>query len=157
MINCDQQKYNCGQVLPSACIPYTGSGLTCIADPTLLACNANMNDVIGLIDGVVKKLVDGDNLTGLNPQCLIFNPATITPAALHQIEINKICGLDASLTALTTQVNNLNVGTLLITIDMQCLTAAVSACVTPTDTYPLVAVLNAMLSEICALKTAVGI
>lgn len=156
-MNCDQQKYNCGQVLPSSCIPYTGSDLTCIASPSLLACNANMNDVIGLIDGVVKKLVDGDNLTGLNPLCLIFDPATVTPAALHQVEINKICGLDATLSALVTQFNELNVGTLPITIDMQCLTAAVSACVTPVNTYPLVAVLNAMLSEICALKTAAGI
>ena len=156
-MTCDQQKYQCGLVIPSSCVPYTGSDLTSISSPSLLACNANMNDVIGLLDGVLATLVSGNNLTTLNPLCLTFDPATITPKALHQLEITNICGLQASLTSLTTQVNELNIGTMPIAINMQCLTAAVSACLTPPDTYPLISVLNAMLSEICALKAAVGI
>ena len=156
-MNCDTQKYNCGQVLPSSCIPYTGKDLTCISDPTLLGCNADINDVIFLIDGVVKKLVDGDNLTGLNIRCLTFNPATVTPAQLHQVEIDKICGLDASLTTLTNQVNDLNIATMPIAIDLLCLTPGAVPCLTPPNIYPLLSVLNVMLVEICALKTAVGI
>lgn len=156
-MNCDTQKYNCGQVLPSSCIPYTGKDLTCISDPTLLGCNADMNDVIFLIDEVVKKLVDGNNLTGLNVRCLTFVPSTITPAQLHQVEIDKICGLDASLTTLTNQVNDLDIGTMPIEVDLLCLTPGAAPCLTPPNIYPLIAVLNVMLVEICALKTAVGI
>lgn len=156
-MNCDTQKYNCGMILPSSCIPFTGSDLTCISSPTLLSCNANINDVIGLIDGVVKKLVDGDNLTTLNVRCLSFDPATVTPVQLHQVEIDKICGIDSSLTALTEQVNALNVGSMQIAIDLQCLASAASPCLTPPNLYPLLSVLNVMISEICALKTAVGI
>lgn len=156
-MTCDTSKYQCGTIIPSSCVPFTGKDLTCISDPTLLPCNANVNDVIGLIDGVVKKLVDGDNLTGLNVRCLTFNPATITPAQLHQVEIDKICGLDATLNALVTQVNSLNIATMPIAIDLQCLAPAAAPCLTPPNIYPLLAVLNTMISEICALKTAVGI
>lgn len=157
MNQCDTQKYQCGQTIASSCVPYTGTDLTCISDPSLLPCNASMNDVVFLMDAVVAKLVAGNNLTTLNPGCLTFNPATITPVALHQIEITSICGLQSSLTTLQATVADLNIGTMLIQLDMQCLTSAVSACVQPTNMYPLQAVLNAMLTEICALKTAVGI
>jgi hypothetical protein len=156
-MSCDTQKYQCGLVIPSSCVPYTGSDLTSISSPSLLPCNANINDVITLLDGVLKIQVDGNNLTGLDPQCLDFDPATINPAQLHQVEIDKICGLDASLTALTDQVNNLNIGTMLISINMQCLAASVTPCEQPGNTFQLIAVLNAMLSEICNLKAAVGI
>lgn len=156
-MNCDQQKYNCGLVIPSSCVPYTGTDLTFLSSPTLLSCNANINDVIGLMDTALHTLIVGNTLTGLNPRCLIFNPAVITPAGLHQVEIDKICGLDASLTTLTTQVNNLNVGSMQIAINLQCLTPAASPCLTPPNFYSLLSILNVMISEICALKTAVGI
>jgi hypothetical protein len=157
MIGCNQKKYQCGIVIPSACVPYTGTGLTSISNPSLLGCDANINDVITVLDGVLAGQVAGNNLTGLNPQCLSFDPATITPAGLHQIEINEICGLEASLTALQTQVNELNIGTMLIGINMQCLTPAASPCLTPPNTYELIAVLNTMLTEICAIKAYLGI
>jgi len=156
-MTCDTQKYQCGLIIPSSCVPFTGKDLTCISDPSLLSCDANMNDVIGLIDGVVKTLVDGNNLTELNIRCFSFNPDTITPAQLHQLEIDKICGIESSLTTLTDQVNDLNIGTMQIAIDLQCLTAGAAPCLTPPNLYPLIAVLNTMVSEICALKTAVGI
>lgn len=156
-MGCDTLKYKCGLVVPSSCVPYTGTDLTFLVTPDLLPCNANIDDVISLMDAAIKKLIDGDNLTVLNVRCLTFDPATITPAQLHQIEIDQICGLQASLTTLTDQVNALNIGTMPIQINLQCLTPAAAACLTPPNTYTLLAVLNTMISEICALKTAVGI
>jgi hypothetical protein len=156
-MNCDQKKYNCGQILASSCIPYTGKDLVFLTDPTLLTCNANINDVFGLMDGALSTLISGNDLTELNPRCLEFDPTTITPAELHQVEIDKICGLDSSLTTLIQTVNNLDIATMLIAIDLQCIAPAASPCLTPPTTYELIAVLNVMVGEICALKTAVGI
>ena len=159
-MNCDTSKYKCGMIIPSSCVPYTGQDLTFLnpSDPLqVLPCNANMNDVILLMNNTLKTLVDGNNLTTLNVRCLSFDPATITPVQLHQVEIDKICGLDASLTALTSQVNALNIATMPIAINLQCLAPAASPCLIPPTTYQLIAVLNVMVSEICALKTAVGI
>ena len=157
MLGCDQQKFQCGIVVPSSCVPYTGGDLTSISSPSLLGCNANMNDVIKLLDGVLTLQVSGNDLTGLNPLCLDFDPDTITPKGLHQIEITEICALEAQLTTLQDQVNALNIGTMPIQINMQCLTSASAACLTPPNTYQLIAVLNTMLTEICAIKSFLGI
>lgn len=159
-MNCDALKYNCGMILPSSCIPYTGTDLTFVSSlqpSPLLTCDASMNDVVAAMNTSLTNLVNGNNLTVLNQRCLTFTPATVTPAQLHQVEIDKICALDASLTTLTSVVNNLSIATMPIAINLQCLASAASPCLTPPSTYQLIAVLNVMVSEICALKTAVGI
>jgi hypothetical protein len=157
MKNCDTSKYQCGDIIPSSCVPYTGKDLTILTDPNILACNANINDVIFLLDGTVKGILTDLDLTGLDPQGLSFIPATVKQNELDQILINTVQGTAAALTALTAQVNELNIGELDIQINLGCLAPAASACLIPPNTYPLIAVLNAMLAEICALKTAVGI
>jgi len=157
MLPCDSSKYNCGLIIPSSCVPYTGADLMILTPQTQLACNANINDVIGAFDNAVSGLLTSTNLTGLNPQCLSFDPATINVSGLFQVNINKICALDASLSALQTLFNDLNIATMPIAIDLQCLAPGAAPCLTPPNTYQLQAVLNVMLSEICALKTAVGI
>lgn len=159
-MSCDDSKYGgCGTIISSKCIPYQGSVLTIIPTnlPSPLPCNANLNDVISLFDTTLKKLMDGDNLTTLNVRCLSFNPATVTPVQLHQIEIDTICALQSSLTALTTQVNTLNIASMPIAINLQCMAPAAAPCLSPAGTYTLIAVLNAMVNKICALATAVGI
>jgi hypothetical protein len=156
---CDTSKYNCGIIVPSSCVPYTGSDLTVLVDPTTLSCNANINDVITILDATIKGILEDNDLTTLNPLCLssLINPATITPAQLHQIEITQICSLQAQVTTVTNLVNNLNIGNELITINLLCLAPAAAPCQVQPNTYTLLAVLNTMLNEICALKTAVGI
>lgn len=154
---CDTSKYKCGNIVPSSCVPYTGPDLTILADPTTLACNANINDVFTIFDTTVKGILTGIDLTGLNPRCLTFTPATVTMAQLSQVQIDKICSLDSQVTTLTTLINDLDIGSEQITIDLLCLTPAAAACQTAANTYSLLAVLNTMLNEICALKTAVGI
>ena len=158
-MSCDNTKYNCGQIIGSGCVPYTGSVLTIIptSTPNVLPCNANINDVISLFDTTLKKLMDSNNFTTLNVRCLTFNPATVTAVQLHQLEIDTICALQASLATLTTQVNSLNIANMQIGINLQCMSAAASSCATGTNIYPLIAILNVMVNQICALKAAVGI
>lgn len=153
---CDKNKFK-GPTVASSNILYTGSDLKFLPEPTDLPCNASLNEVLSLFDTAVTNIQTGINLTGLNKRCLVFDPATITVAGLEQVQIDKICALDASLTALTTLVNDLDIATMPIAIDLMCLTPAASPCLTPPNTYQLIAVLNVMISEICALKTAVGI
>lgn len=154
---CDTSKYNCGTIIASSCVPYTGTDLTVLADPTDLACNASINDVITVLDTTLKGVLTGLDLTTLNPLCLGFNPATITPAGLFAIQNVAICELEANVTTLTDLINNLNIGNELITINLLCLTPAAAPCQVSPNTYQLIAVLNTMINEICALKTAVGI
>lgn len=154
---CDTSKYNCGTIITSSCVPYTGPDLTILEDPTSLVCNANINDVFTIFDTTIKEILVGSDLTGLNPRCLTFVPDTVTVAGLFQVQTDKICSLDAQVTTLTNLINNLNIGSEPITINLLCLTPAAAPCESPANTYTLLAILNTLVNEICALKTAVGI
>lgn len=151
------KNYTCGTIIPSGCVPYTGSDLTCLINPATLPCDASMNDVVFQLDAAIKTLQNSNNFTTLNPLCLTFDPATVTAVQLHQLEITNICGLQASLTALQTIVDNLNIGNELIDINLQCLTPSAAPCLVPPSSYSLLSILNVIISEVCALKTAVGI
>jgi hypothetical protein len=156
MLLCDKSKYNCGLIITSSCVPYTGHDLTVLRDPSLLPCNANINEVIGVFDFVLKEVIDGNDLTNLNARCLAFTPSIVKINQLHQIEIDQICANSASLASLQTQFNDLNIGTEPIQINLLCLTPAAAACLTPPNTYPLIAVLNTFVNEICTLITDVA-
>lgn len=151
---CDS-KYNCGQVIASSCVPYTGSDLTVLALPTDLPCDSNINDVIKILDAKLKILLDGNNFTTLDKKCFTFNPLTVTAAQLHQAEIDKICLMDASLIALTEQFNELNVGSLPVTVNLLCLAPAASACAISPNTYTLLSIINILVAAICDHETRI--
>jgi hypothetical protein len=156
----DPTAYKTGSAFPSGSILYTGPVLQFLSNstnPITFPCNGNLNQVLNLFDQAVNNLLIQNNLTALEPGDLVFNPATIQVNALHQVEINAINALQGQYTSLSEMFNNLNVGNLDITINMQCLTSIAAPCETAASVYPLIYVLNSMLSEICALKTAVGI
>lgn len=157
MKSCNNSKYNCGQILPSSCVPFTGDVLTFPATPDALTCDANINDVIFVIDKYLKVLVDGNNLTGLNKNCLDFVPATVTPAQLHQIEIDQICLLKGQTEALQTQFDDFNIGAHTVDINLPtCLLASAAACLTGINTYQLIALLNLYAAKICDLETRIS-
>jgi len=156
----DPTAYKIGTAIPSGSILYTGPVLAFLANstnPITFPCNGNINQVFNLFDQAVNNLLIQNNLTAITPGNLVFNPATIQINQLHQIEINAINALQAQYNSLSTMFNTLNIGDLDITINMQCLTSITAPCESAASVYPLIAVLNSMLSEICALKTAVGI
>lgn len=142
-------KDNCGPITTSCCIPFTGKDLTIVAANTL-KCDANIDDVIFQIDKVLKSLADANDLTGLIKHSLDFDPATITPAELHQVEIDAIDILQGKVTSLETQLANLNIGAEVITIDLPtCLEEDASPCATGTNQYQLIAILNLFAAKLC--------
>jgi hypothetical protein len=151
---CDP-KYNCGQVLPSSCVPYTGSDLTVLDNPTDLSCDANINDVIKILDTKIKTLMDSNDLTSLDEKCFDFDPDTVTNVELHQLEIDKLCLLEANLTALTEQFNELNIGSLPLTLNLLCMAPAASACAISPNTYTLLSILNTLIAKICDHETRI--
>jgi hypothetical protein len=156
----DPTAYKIGTAIPSGSILYTGDVLAFLSNstnPITFPCNGNINQVFNLFDQAVNNLLVQNNLTDLTPGDLVFTPATIQINQLHQVEINAINALQAQYTSLSTMFNELNVGNLDLTINMQCLAGVTAPCETVPGVYPLISVLNSMLSEICALKTAVGI
>jgi len=156
MAGCLDTKYNCGQIVSSSCVPYTGNTLNFPVTADQLSCDANINDVISVVDKYVKKLVDGDNLTSLDKNCLDFNPAIITPAQLHQIEINEICLLKGQYTSLSDQFNNLNIGTEVVTIALPtCLQSGAAPCATGPNQYQFIVLLNLFASKLYNHETRI--
>lgn len=152
-------KYNCGSILPSSCIPYTGKDLTILALPTDLDCDANLNDVIEKLDVAIKTLMDSNDFTGLTPviDCIDFDPLTVTAAELHELEIAKICELQGELDALTEQFNNLDIGTELITIILpECLAPLAAPCASAENEYQLITLLNLFAAMLCDHETRIS-
>jgi len=151
---CNNSKYNCGQIIASSCVPFTGPELTFPKAADQLDCDANINDVIFTIDSYLKVLVDGNDFTALDKGCLDFNPATVSAKQLHQLEITNICILLGQTEALQTQFDEFNVGAHPVTITLPgCLTADAAPCLTGVNTYTLLSLLNLYAAKICDLES----
>jgi hypothetical protein len=156
----DPTQFKAGFVPPSGSVLYNGAVLQFLQNGNpvpQLPCILNLNQVLNFFDQAVNNLLAQNNLTTLNPQGLPFSPATITINGLHQVEINAIAGNAASILTLQETVADLSANTLPVTINMGCLASISAPCESGTNQYQLIAVLNSFLSEICALKAAVGI
>lgn len=156
----DPTAFKNGFIVPSGSVLYTGATLEILQNsttPIALPCNGNLNQAISFFDQAVNNLLVQNNLTELTPENLTFNPATITINELHQIEINAISANIASIAALQTQLAGLTANSLSVTMNMQCLAAGAAPCESAPGIYPLIGVLNSMLTEICAIKSYLGI
>lgn len=151
------KRYSCGNIVPSQCVPYTGPDLAFLSTDDQPACDANVDDVFALISTAILNIQTAINLTNLNNQCLTGVPTDVDVKGFFQIQTNKICAMDAALTALTTIVNNTNIANDLLTIDLQCLSTAAAPCQVGTNTYSLISLMNLFRSEICTIKTFLGI
>lgn len=157
---CNNSKYNCGIIVPSSCVPFTGKKLTFITpeEQQNFDCDANINDVILLADKYLKKLVDGNNLTTLNVDCLTtVNPLTITPAQLHQVEVTEICLLKGQVKTLSDQLNDLNIGNEVVEITLpECLQEDIAPCAVGPSQYQLISLLILYANKICELETRIS-
>lgn len=153
-----KSKYNCGDILGSACVPFTGQDLTFLseADIELFPCNANMDDVIFYIDKYLADLVESNDFTDLDKDCLDFDPATVTAKELHQIEITEICLLKGQVLALNELIENLNIGSEQITIDLECLTPDAEPCEVSDNVYTLQTILEVFVAKICEFETRIS-
>lgn len=151
----DKKKYNCGQIVPSSCVPFTGKDLTFVTDEDQLTCDANINDVIEKIDAALKVLVDANNFSTLVKNCLDFDPATVTAVELHQLEINTLCLHKGQIESLQTQFNEWNIGTEVLGINLGCLTPAAADCAVAANQYQLIALLQLFAAKLCDHETRI--
>lgn len=150
------KKFTCGSIVPSACVPYSGKDLAFLTTEEQPCCDANLDDVIDLIGDAIKDLEDNTDVSNHTLGCLSVT-GDLTLKKLDQAQTDKICALDAQLSALTEQFNDLDIAQEHITIDLGCLNSVGSPCQIATNTYTLISILTLFKSEICAIKSHLGI
>jgi hypothetical protein len=150
-----KNKYRCGLIIPSSCVPFSGEPLT-LTSPTPLDCDANIDDVIEKIDVAVKELQDATNVGAHTASCITL-PSIKTPATILQAHADKICALAASIDTLNQLLAAQDIASDLVTIDLGCLASAASPCQVSTNTYSLISILTLFKNEICTIKTSLGI
>lgn len=149
-------QYTCPDAPPTSCILFTGSELTFPAEGDELQCDAKLDDVIFKIDKYLFNILTGSDLTGLDKKYLIFDPATITVAGLEQIEIDALDVLNGQVASLTTQLNNLDIGNEVVTVNLGAMSPAVSACAVGTNEYQLKVVLQLFADKLNDFETRIS-
>lgn len=153
----NSSKYNCGNIIPSNCVPYTGPALTILEGTDVeLSCDANLDEVIGYLDTALKALMDSNDFTSLVPDCIDFDPATVTAVELHALELDKLCELEGLITDLTTALDDFDISTELITIDLDCMAADAAPCEVPDSQYTLQSILQLFVTWICDHETRIS-
>lgn len=152
--DCKDSKNNCGTVIPSTCVIYTGK-LPKFFEKKDVCSILNINDVFEQYGEKLDILLEQNDVKTLDKKCLGYDQATITIKKLHQIEINEICGLKAKVETLEDLLDNLNIGEQLINIDLKCFEAENLPCQVQNDVYTLISVLNIIISELCDMKAKI--
>lgn len=150
MTNCNDPRKNCGKITSSSCVSFAGTQPEFVLDVDF-PCDVNVTDIIDLSSAEIDKINVELDLTALNKRCLDFDPATIDVKSLFQIEIDKICALDASLTTLTDTVDNLDIGAELVTVDLGAMTPLSNPCSPTVNQYTLFYVLQAFADKLNTL------
>lgn len=150
-------KYNNGIIVPDSAVPYTGPNLTFLSEEDQIKCDATIKDVIKKFDETVKILKDGNNLTELDKDALVFDPFTVTPTTLHQVEITAISLNKANIETLNERLNTLNIGDEIISITLPpCLKPVASPCEVDENKYKLIALLNIFATMLCDNETRIS-
>lgn len=144
----DLNKYKAG-IIPSTSISYQGKDLTFVND---LDCDANLNEVIDRIDLSLKKLLEINDLSTLNARNLQFAPATVSNIEVLQALIDQEYTQQTALNTLTATINNFDISSKLIEIDLGDLTPDAAPCAQGENVYSLISLLNLFASEISSLK-----
>jgi hypothetical protein len=144
--------YTCGVPLPSGCVLYTGDIPSFITDAP---CDASLDFILEQHAEQIETILASIDLSDLTKGCFTFTGTTVK--AFAQETITKVCVLETSVLALESAIDNLNIGSELITIDLQCLTPLAAPCASAVNTYTLLSVLNLLVSEICLIKTTLNL
>lgn len=147
MITYNSPRRSCGAQMPSNCVSFQGRQPSFIADADF-PCTVTLTDVIDQISTRIENLLDVTDLTGLNKQCLNFDPATIKAKGLFQILTDTTCSLKARIETLEDTVDDLNLDSQLVTVDLGELTPINNPCSPNTNSYTLFYVLNVLANAI---------
>jgi hypothetical protein len=149
-------KSTCGNIVPSGCVPFTGKDLKFLPTEQQPACDADINDVFDKISIAIDNLQQATDMATQTLACGTL-PTTKTVKTVLQAHADKICALSATVTALQSQLNGLDIANELITINLGCLAASAAPCQQGSNTYSLISILSLFANEICAIKTELGI
>jgi hypothetical protein len=149
-------KYTCGIIVPSTCVPYQGKDLKFLSVDDQPACDANIDDVFDKISIAIDNLQQATDMATQTLSCGTL-PTTKTVKTVLQAHADKICALSATVTALQNQIAGQDIANELITINLGCLASSAAPCQQGTNTYSLISILSLFASEICAIKTELGI
>jgi hypothetical protein len=130
--------------------------LTFLSTEDQPACDANIDDVFDKISAAIKALQEATDMASQTLSCGTL-PTTKTVKTVSQAHADKICALSAMVTTLQQQLAGLNIANELITINLGCLASSAAPCQQGTNIYTLISVLALFASEICAIKTELGI
>lgn len=150
MINCNDPRKTCGLIVPSSCVPFTGTKPAFVEEEDF-PCDVNVTDIIVLADAEIDKINTTLDLTELAKGCLDFDPLTVQVNELHQVEIDEICALRAELTTLQDTINDLDIGAELVTVDLGAMTPLSNPCSVTTNQYTLFYVLQAFADKLNTL------
>lgn len=145
-------KHTCGTIIPSSCVPYTGKDLKFLSTEDQPACDANIDEVIEKISIAIDTLQDATDVTDYDLDCVEHPVGNKTIVTISQAQNEKICALQAQLTALQSQFAAYDIGTEQITVDLGCLASAAAPCQVSTNTYTLASIITLFANEICAIK-----
>jgi len=114
-------------------------------------CDVNVTDVLDLTTAEIDRINGGIDLTTLNKRCYDFDPATGDLKGLNQEHIDKVCALEANLETLQETVDNLDIGTELVTVDLGAMTPITNPCSPTTNQYTLFYVLQVFADKLNTL------
>lgn len=148
-----RHNFHCASINFSRCTQYTGKQHECLGE---FECDVNLDEYLEKVGDAICALQSAVDIHTLQSTCITLpNPKTIVGS--FQAINDKVCALQAIITALQTQVANINIANNLINIDLKCLSAAAAPCAVATNQYSLISILNLLVTQICAIKTHLGI
>ena len=145
---CNDGRNTCGLTMSSSCVWYTGNLPQFLIDENKL-CKANINDIFKSYGEKLDYLLDQSKVQTLDKKGLGYDAVNITPLELFQVYNTEISNLKLQVADLTSQLVNINVGNLPVTIDLKCLAPLGVACETSPNTYTLQSILNIIFSQFC--------
>lgn len=149
-----RHKYPCASLTPSSCVFFTGKKPKFLAEE--LECDVNLNEVIEKIGDALDTIQKATDVTALTSDCVTLTTPK-TPASVLVDLSAKICALSASIQAAQQQIAGVKAADELINIDLGCLAPAASACQVSANNYKLISILSLFKTEICAIKSHLGI
>lgn len=143
--------YTCGQIFPSGCVIYTGDLPNFIPEASI-DCEASLSVILEKFGDKVDFILTGTDLTQIDKKCFDFDPSLITIKELEQLQIDKICEHETEISAIQTELDNLDIAGSIIQIDLGCLADEAAPCEEGEDSYTLISILTTFKNAICDLR-----
>lgn len=152
----NSKSFTCGTVYQSQCVDFTGVLPNFMLDKEKnQGCSISVSSVLEQYGEELDTILAGMDFTTLDVDCLDFDPDTVTLAELEALQIAKICEHEVEISAVQSELSNLNIGASLVELDLDCLVGNASECEDAPGTYSLLSILITFRNAICDLRDQV--